>query len=54
MVLGDEATAQRYGIGNLPDTFLIDQHGKIAAAYVAGLVDKDDVEANIQALLSSR
>jgi peroxiredoxin len=54
MVLGDDATAQRYGIQTLPDTFLIDQHGKIAAAYVAGMVDKDDVEANIKAILSKR
>jgi peroxiredoxin len=51
MLLGDEATAKRYGIGNLPDTFLIDRNGKVAAAYVAGMVDKDDVEANIKAIL---
>ena len=31
----------------MPDTFLIDRKGRIAAAY-AGLVDKDDVEANIK------
>jgi cytochrome c biogenesis protein CcmG/thiol:disulfide interchange protein DsbE len=54
MVLGDDATAQRYGIRNLPDTFLIDRQGKIAAAYVAALVDKDDVEANIRAMLAKR
>jgi peroxiredoxin len=52
MLLGDEATAKRYGIGNLPDTFLIDRNGKVAAAYVAGMVDKDNVEANIKAILS--
>lgn len=54
MVLGDDATAQRYGIESMPDTFLIDRNGKVAAAYLAGLVDKDDVEANIKALLSKR
>jgi cytochrome c biogenesis protein CcmG/thiol:disulfide interchange protein DsbE len=54
MLLGDDPTAQRYGIQNLPDTFLIDRQGRVAAAYVAGLVDKDDVEANIKALLSKR
>src|SRR5882724_12545363 len=53
MLLGDEATAQRFEITQLPDTFLIDQHGKIAAVYRAGLVDRDDVEANIRALLSN-
>ena len=54
MLLGDDATAKQYGIETLPDTFLIDQHGKVAAAYVAGMVDKDDVEANIKAILSKR
>ena len=54
MLLGDEPTAQRYGIANLPDTFLIDRQGRVAAAYLAGLVDKDDVEANIKAILSKR
>jgi len=52
MLLGDEAMAKRYGIGNLPDTFLIDRQGKVAAIYKEGLVDKDDVEANIKAMLS--
>ena len=52
MLLGDDAMAKQYGIENLPDTFLIDRHGKLAAAYLAGLVDKDDVEANIKAMLS--
>jgi peroxiredoxin len=51
VVLGDDGVAKKYGIGNMPDTFLIDREGKIAAAYV-GLVDKHDVEANIQKMLS--
>jgi peroxiredoxin len=54
MLLGDDPTAQRYGIQSLPDTFLIDRQGRVAAAYVAGLVDRDDIEANIKALLSKR
>jgi cytochrome c biogenesis protein CcmG/thiol:disulfide interchange protein DsbE len=54
MLLGDEATAQRYGIQNMPDTFLIDRKGRMAAAYKGALVDRDDVEANIGALLSKR
>jgi peroxiredoxin len=51
IVLGDDAIARMYGIENMPDTFLIDREGKIAATYI-GLVNKDDVEANIQTLLS--
>jgi hypothetical protein len=53
-LLGDEPTAHQYGIQNLPDTFLIDRQGRVAAAYTAGLVDREDVEANINALLSRR
>jgi|SRR5580700_5045574 peroxiredoxin len=52
MLLGNDTMAKRYGIGNLPDTFLIDRQGRIAAVYKEGLVDKNDVEANIKALLS--
>jgi peroxiredoxin len=54
ILLGDDPTAQRYGIKSLPDTFLIDRQGRVVAAYTAGLVDKDDVEANIKAILSKR
>jgi cytochrome c biogenesis protein CcmG/thiol:disulfide interchange protein DsbE len=54
ILLGDGPTAQRFGIQSLPDTFLIDRQGRVAAAYKAGLVDKNDVEANIKALLSER
>lgn len=46
MLLGDDAIAQRYGIENLPDTFLIDRHGRVAAAYVAGWWNQENVEAN--------
>jgi cytochrome c biogenesis protein CcmG/thiol:disulfide interchange protein DsbE len=54
MLLGDQRIAQRYGIQNMPDTFLIDRNGRVAAAYQAGLVDKDDVEANIRTVLDRR
>ncbi len=54
ILLGDDAMAKRYGIESMPDTFLIDQEGKVAAAYLGGLVDRENVEANIQALLSKR
>jgi peroxiredoxin len=52
IVLGDEAFAKRYGIENMPDTFLIDRHGRVAATYRAGIVDRNDIEANIKALLA--
>jgi peroxiredoxin len=51
IVLGDQPAAKRYGIESMPDTFLIDRQGRLAAAYT-GLVDKDDVEANLRTLLS--
>ena len=52
IVLGNDATSKRFGIESLPDTFLIDRHGRVAAAYKAALVDRADIEANIKALLS--
>ena len=54
MLLADEALAKQYGIENLPDTFLIDRKGRIAAAYLATLVDKDDVDSKIKTLLAER
>ena len=52
ILLGDDSTAQSYGIQSMPDTFLIDRQGRLAAAYIAGIVDRDDIEANIKAVLS--
>jgi peroxiredoxin len=54
ILLSDDTTAQNYGIKALPDTFLIDRKGRIAAAYTAGLVDQDDVDTNIKAILEGR
>jgi peroxiredoxin len=54
MLLGDESTAQSYGIMDMPDTFPIDRQGRLAAAYMAGIVDRDDIEANIKTVLSKR
>ena len=51
ILLGDDATAQRFGIENMPDTYLIDRQGRIAATY-KGLVDKDNFETNLRALLA--
>jgi cytochrome c biogenesis protein CcmG/thiol:disulfide interchange protein DsbE len=53
IVLGDKMTIKDYGIGNMPDTFLIDRQGKIAAAYV-GVVDRQNIEANVVAMLAGR
>jgi glutathione peroxidase-family protein len=52
IVLGNESTAKAYGIEQMPDTFLIDREGRIAATY-AGMVDRSGIEKNIQDLLSS-
>jgi len=52
IVLGNEAMSKQYAIDGMPDTFLIDQQGRIAAAYKSGVVDKDDMEANIKAMLA--
>ena len=52
MLLGDEPTSHRYQIENLPDTFLIDRRGKIAAAYRGSMVDRANVESNIRALMA--
>lgn len=54
MVLGDKATAKLYGIESMPDTFLIDRKGKVAAAYRAGLVDRENIESNIKQLVGER
>lgn len=50
IVLGNDATAKAYGIGSMPDTFLIDREGRIAATNV-GMVDRSGLEKNIQVLL---
>ena len=54
ILLGDGPTARRFGIQSMPDTFLIDRQGRVAAAYLTGLVDRDNVEVNIKALLAER
>jgi len=53
IVMADDAAMNAYGITALPVTFLIDRQGRIAAAY-GGLVDKNDIERNIKALLAER
>jgi peroxiredoxin len=53
IVLGNDKSAEAYGIVNMPDTFLIDQEGRIAVKYV-GMVDKNGLEKNIQTLLAEK
>jgi len=53
IVLGNDDVAKAYGIENMPDTFLIDREGRIAAAY-NGVVDRQSVDNNLQALLSEK
>jgi cytochrome c biogenesis protein CcmG/thiol:disulfide interchange protein DsbE len=53
ILLGDEALAKRYGIESMPDTFLIDRRGRIAASYT-GMVDRENVDANLRAMLAKR
>lgn len=51
IVLGKDSTAKSYGIEQMPDTFLVDREGRIAATYV-GMVDRSGIEKNIQDLLA--
>lgn len=53
IVLGNDTVAKAYGIENMPDTFLIDREGRVAAAY-NGVVDKQSVDDNLRALLSEQ
>jgi len=50
IVLGDDRIAKSYQIEGMPDTFLIDADGRIAAVY-RGMVDREDTERNVQSLL---
>jgi peroxiredoxin len=50
ILMGDDQVTTRYDIHTLPVTYLIDKRGRIAATY-RGLVDKDNLEANIQTVL---
>jgi thiol-disulfide isomerase/thioredoxin len=52
MLLGSDATLNAFGLAGLPDTYLIDKKGRIAAAYTGGIVNRDDIETNIRAILA--
>lgn len=53
IVLGNDDVAKVYCIENMPDTFLIDREGRIAAAY-KGIVEKHNVDGNLRAILAER
>jgi peroxiredoxin len=53
VLIDDRHVSTSYNIQALPLTYLIDRQGRVAAMY-AGLVDRADIEANIQTLLFER
>lgn len=53
ILMGDDRITKRYSVEALPVTYLIDGRGRIAATYV-GVVDRANVEKNIEALLAER
>jgi peroxiredoxin len=53
ILMGDDGITKRYSVNALPVTYLIDRRGRIAATYV-GIVDRSNIEANINTLLAER
>ncbi|HEY4360152.1 MAG TPA: TlpA disulfide reductase family protein [Bryobacteraceae bacterium] len=53
VLMADDAVTKSFDIKALPLTYLIDKRGRIAATYI-GIVDKENLEANIQAVLNER
>jgi hypothetical protein len=51
--MGDDKTFKAYGLDALPVTLLLDKKGRIAARYL-GIVDKSNIEENIQLLARER
>jgi peroxiredoxin len=51
ILMGDGDVTKRYDVQALPLSYLIDARGRIAATYV-GLIDRQNVEANINTLLT--
>jgi cytochrome c biogenesis protein CcmG/thiol:disulfide interchange protein DsbE len=52
VVIGNDGLAKQYGLTEMPLTLLIDRDGKIAYSH-AGVVDKDEFEGQIRALLAA-
>ena len=53
ILMGDDKTFKAYKLDALPVTLLLDKKGRIAATY-AGIVDKSNIEENIQVLARER
>jgi peroxiredoxin len=49
--MADKEIEKSYSLDALPATYLIDRNGRLAATYV-GLIDKDNIQTNIKALLA--
>jgi peroxiredoxin len=52
IVMGDDAVFKAYALNAFPATYLIDKSGKVAAAYVGVVINKDNIATNIKGLLS--
>jgi peroxiredoxin len=46
------AVSKAYALNAFPATYLIDKSGKVAAAYVGVVINKDNIATNIKGLLS--
>jgi cytochrome c biogenesis protein CcmG/thiol:disulfide interchange protein DsbE len=53
ILMADDPVLIAYSAKSIPATFLIDKSGRIAATYV-GIVNKDNIEANVKALLAEQ
>jgi peroxiredoxin len=53
ILMGDDQITKLYDIQALPLTYIIDKQGRVAATYI-GVVDRDNLEANIQKVLNER
>jgi peroxiredoxin len=51
ILMGDDVVTTAYDITALPATYLIDRSGKVATKYI-GLVDRDNLQSNLEALLN--
>ncbi len=53
ILMGDGTLITSYKLGAVPTTYLIDKQGRIAATY-GGVIDKSDVDSNINKLLAEQ
>ncbi len=53
VLMGDATLINSYKVGAVPATYLLDKQGRIAATY-SGVIDKSDVDSNINKLLAEK